>query len=225
MQNPLYEEKEEQTRVAYGAKKIHKNPENFTYTKSFLLPNGDKHGTHKVSRTFPLFDDETIIETSEWRRNVLHGPWEAVSSKGEKLSGNFKDGGAEGDFIMEKGGQQLMVLNFVDGFVREWKFGEYTKLRFRWTKKKLVIIQPKNICEFKVRLPKNRKPEKDDKVGNILLFCLSLYGRTLLNSKGKPFVVGFEDEVYRIPCFPNELNISDFLPKKEGHDTVFCWTS
>lgn len=225
MQNPLYEEQEEQTRVAYGAKELHKNPESFTYTKSFLLPTGEKHGTHKVSRTFPAFDNETIIETSEWNRGVLEGFWEAVSSKGSKLTGNFKNGEAQGTFIIEKEGKQIMVLEFVDGFVRKWRFGKHTKLRFRWTKKKLVIIQPKNICKFKVKLPKNRRPEKDDKIGNILLFCLSLYGRTLLNSKGKPFVVGFENEVYRIPCFPNELNISDFLPKKEGHDTVFCWTS
>ncbi|ALH06828.1 hypothetical protein PMV_130 [Port-miou virus] len=225
MQNPLFEEQEEQTRVAYGAKKFHKNPESFTYTKSFLLPNGEKHGTHKVSRTFPAFDGETIVETSEWSRGVLNGPWEAVSSKGGKLVGNFVNGKAQGNFVMEKEGRETIILDFVDGFVRKWRFGRYTKLRFRWTKKKLIIIQPKNICEFKVKLPKNRKTKKEDKVGNILLFCLSLYGRTLLNSKGEPFVVGFEDEVFRIPCFPDELNISDLLPKKEGHDTIFCRTS
>ncbi|AMQ10690.1 hypothetical protein [Brazilian marseillevirus] len=215
MQNPLFEEQEENTRVAYGGKKLWEHPESFTFTKSFLLPNGERHGIHKVSRTFPGFGD-TIIETSEWSRGRLSGNWEAVNSAGQRLSGRFENDRAVGEFCMD--GERPMTLKFRNGLLKSWRFDGAKKLRFRWEKKRLFIQGEK----FKVQMPKKRKTSEGDKVGNLLIFCLSLYGRTLLNEKKEPFVVGYEDEVYRIPCFPDDFCISELLPKQRWHDTIFC---
>ena len=219
MQNPLFEECEEKTRVAYGGKTLWKNPESFTYTKSFLLPNGEKHGVHKVSRTFLEFDD-TIVETSEWNRGRLSGNWEAVNLKGERLFGKFENGKAEGEFVLEGG--KRMILTFHVGFLKSWKFEGGMTVNFRWKKKKMFLRQRDDVQKFRVSLPRKRKKKENEKVGNLLLFCLSLYGRTLLNKKHEPFVIGFEDEVFRVPCFPEELCIEELLPKQRWHDTIFC---
>ncbi|ALX27435.1 hypothetical protein GMAR_ORF60 [Golden Marseillevirus] len=212
MQNPLFQVKGP-TRIVYSGKEVCKNPQASFYTRSTVLSDGQKHGKHTVLREFVEFG-EKVVEASDWVAGELSGKWEASSSTGERLVGRFVNGKAEGKFCLS--GTRNMTLFFHEGLLKWWDCGENTKLSFLWDEDRLIINPGKE--KFKVSMSKKKR---EGQIGHLLFYCLSLYGKTLLNKKGVAFVVHFDGQLYRIPCFPKRLDLQKMLWVPRWHETVY----